>query len=151
MRVIVEPHGGHFWSSQGQTRPLDVVSLRIDNAERMANSLPDFYVSPTRYMLAYLQQRGWQLPSNSEIIPNVVPTSKRSETVSTCWMHIFSCTGRIMSSAATVVVHKIGLVSTRNHMAHQLLMYMSSLHGFQDMIQSIEIAGYLEVCLHPRL
>ena len=32
LRFAVEPHGGHFWSSQGQVqRPMDVISLRIDN------------------------------------------------------------------------------------------------------------------------
>ena len=28
----MQPHGGHFWSSMGQVqRPMDIVSLRIDN------------------------------------------------------------------------------------------------------------------------
>ena len=32
LRVAVEPHGGHFWSTQGQIqRPMDITSLRIDN------------------------------------------------------------------------------------------------------------------------
>ena len=32
LRVAVQPHGGHFWSSMGQVqRPMDIVSLRIDN------------------------------------------------------------------------------------------------------------------------
>ena len=35
LRFAVEPHGGHFWSSQGQVqRPMDVISLRIDNQVR---------------------------------------------------------------------------------------------------------------------
>ena len=30
--MAVQPHGGHFWSSMGQVqRPMDIVSLRIDN------------------------------------------------------------------------------------------------------------------------
>ena len=30
--MAVEPHGGHFWSTQGQVqRPMDITSLRIDN------------------------------------------------------------------------------------------------------------------------
>lgn len=36
LRVVVEAHGGHFWSTQGSVqRPLDVTSLRIDAQERM--------------------------------------------------------------------------------------------------------------------
>jgi len=32
LRVAIQPHGGHFWSSMGQVqRPMDIVSLRIDN------------------------------------------------------------------------------------------------------------------------
>ncbi len=35
LRVAVQPHGGHFWSSMGQVqRPMDIVSLRIDNQVR---------------------------------------------------------------------------------------------------------------------
>ncbi|KAK9805857.1 hypothetical protein WJX73_008965 [Symbiochloris irregularis] len=74
MRVAVEPHGGHFWSTQGQVqRPMDVVSLRIDNAERMANQLNDIEISPTNYMTAFLRQRGWKLPRDTITIPNVIP------------------------------------------------------------------------------
>ena len=33
--MAVQPHGGHFWSSMGQVqRPMDIVSLRIDNQVR---------------------------------------------------------------------------------------------------------------------
>ena len=72
--MAVEPHGGHFWSTQGQVqRPMDVVSLRIDNAERMAHQLNDFEISPTNYMTAFLRQRGWMLPANTITIPNVIP------------------------------------------------------------------------------
>ena len=38
LRVAVQPHGGHFWSSMGQVqRPMDIVSLRIDNQVRITN------------------------------------------------------------------------------------------------------------------
>jgi hypothetical protein len=70
----VEPHGGHFWSSQGQVqRPMDPISLRIDNQERMVNMLNDREISPTNYMLAFLRQRAWKLPEKSITIPNVIP------------------------------------------------------------------------------
>lgn len=74
MRMAVQPHGGHFWSTQGQVqRPMDVVSLRIDNAERMAHQLNDAEISPTNYMTAFLRQRGWKLPADTITIPNVIP------------------------------------------------------------------------------
>lgn len=39
----------------------------------MANLLADTLVSPSRYMRAYLQQRGWRLPPDARVIPNVMP------------------------------------------------------------------------------
>ena len=74
LRGVVESHGGHFWSTQGQAqRPLDVVSLRIDVQERMALQLADALISPTHYMAAFLRQRGWRLPATSLAVPNVLP------------------------------------------------------------------------------
>ena len=36
--MAVEPHGGHFWSTQGQVqRPMDITSLRIDNQVRYSS------------------------------------------------------------------------------------------------------------------
>lgn len=74
LRIAIEPHGGHFWSSQGQVqRPMDPISLRIDNQERMVNMLNDQEISPTNYMLAFLRQRAWQLPEQTITIPNIIP------------------------------------------------------------------------------
>ena len=74
LRIAIEPHGGHFWSSQGQVqRPLDVVSLRIDNQERIVNHLNDILISPTNYMISFLRQRGWKLPKVTLTIPNIIP------------------------------------------------------------------------------
>ena len=37
--MAVEPHGGHFWSTQGQVqRPMDITSLRIDNQVPLAQT-----------------------------------------------------------------------------------------------------------------
>lgn len=75
LRVVVEAHGGHFWSTQGSVqRPLDVTSLRIDAAERMGLQLSDALISPTHYMTAFLRERAWRLPKTSLVIPNVLPS-----------------------------------------------------------------------------
>ena len=76
LRVVVEAHGGHFWSTQGSVqRPLDITSLRIDQAERMSLQLADALISPTAYMTAFLKQRAWRLPKTSLVIPNVMPSA----------------------------------------------------------------------------
>ena len=73
--MVVEAHGGHFWSTQGSVqRPLDVTSLRIDAAERMGLQLADALISPTHYMTAFLRERAWRLPKTSLVIPNVLPS-----------------------------------------------------------------------------
>lgn len=52
---------------------MDVISLRIDNQERMVNNLNDNEISPTNYMLAFLKQRAWGLPERTTTIPNIIP------------------------------------------------------------------------------
>lgn len=38
------------------------------------NLLADTMVSPTRYMQAYFRQRGWQMPEDNLVIPNIMPS-----------------------------------------------------------------------------
>lgn len=45
------------------------------------NLLADTMVSPTSYMRAYFKQRGWQLPKDSVVIPNVMPAFKERTAV----------------------------------------------------------------------
>ena len=45
--------------------------------ERMVNLMADTMVSPTSYMRAYFRRRGWQLPVDTRVIPNVMPSSKQ--------------------------------------------------------------------------
>ena len=42
-------------------------------AERLGLQLGDALISPTRYMTAFLRQRGWRLPKTTLVIPNVAP------------------------------------------------------------------------------
>lgn len=78
-RLVVEPHGGHYWSTQGtRHRPTNLFTLRIDDHERLTMHLADNIKSPSAYMLAHLRQRGWRLPPDSSVIPNVVPQAAQS-------------------------------------------------------------------------
>ena len=40
------------------------------------NLMADTMVSPTSYMRAYFRQRGWRLPADTRVIPNVMPSFK---------------------------------------------------------------------------
>ena len=56
---------------------MDLTSLRIDHAERMTLQLGSLLISPTRYMTAFLQQRGWRMPAQrcfSEALELQLPT-----------------------------------------------------------------------------
>ena len=59
---------------------MEVTTLRIDNAERMASQLADVEISPTQYMISFLRQRGWQLPNSTITIPNVIPEASTGST-----------------------------------------------------------------------
>ncbi|CAL8462363.1 g1896 [Coccomyxa elongata] len=73
-RTVIVPHGGHMWSLQWKPhRSLSVEPLRIDHQERMVNMLADTLASPTQHMRAYLRARGWRLPTDTRVIPNVMP------------------------------------------------------------------------------
>ena len=50
--VVVQQHGGHFWSTQDEARPTDVMSLRIDAREKQGMEMADVVVAPTQYLLA---------------------------------------------------------------------------------------------------
>lgn len=78
-RMIVEPHGGHYWSTQGtRQRPIDLFTLRIDDHERLTMHLADDVKSPSAYMLAHLRQRGWYMPPEASVIPNIIPQASTS-------------------------------------------------------------------------
>ena len=74
LRLVIEPHGGHFWSTQGtRRRVLDLFTLRIDDHERITLQFADDVKSPSAYMLAYFRQRGFTLPRQASVIPNIIP------------------------------------------------------------------------------
>ena len=50
--------------------------------ERMVNLMADTMVSPTSYMRAYFRRRGWQLPADTRVIPNVMPSFKEQAAAS---------------------------------------------------------------------
>lgn len=92
LRIAVEPHGGHVWSQLGEmNRPMDVGALRIDNHERLTNALNDIEISPTSYMLSYLKQRGWSLPNDTIVIPNVVPDAEKHAATATVQKKVPHC------------------------------------------------------------
>lgn len=71
--TLVQLHGGMLWSTQNMERPEDVMSLRIDAAERASVELADALSGPSRYIVDWYAARGWRLPKPRFFIPNVMP------------------------------------------------------------------------------
>ena len=57
---------------QGESAATESVLVQ----ERMVNLMADTMVSSTSYMRAYFRQRGWRLPTDTIVIPNVMPSIK---------------------------------------------------------------------------
>lgn len=76
--VVIEPHGSHIWSSMARTHT-DLYTLAVDWAERFSMEHADAVVSPTAYMLRYVQGRGWR-SRNPSVIPNIVDVGNVSVT-----------------------------------------------------------------------
>lgn len=95
LRIAIEPHGGHVWSQLGEMyQPMDVYALRIDGSERGVHALNDIEISPTKYMLAYLRQRGWTLPESTRVIPNIVPEAEEHALVPVASKKASTCPSR---------------------------------------------------------
>ncbi|KAK4698400.1 hypothetical protein P7C70_g7876, partial [Phenoliferia sp. Uapishka_3] len=73
-RIVVGLHGAFFeWADMLNKRyPNDRYTAEMGFFERKTAELADAIVSPSEYMLEYVRERGWALPSLAVVIPNVV-------------------------------------------------------------------------------
>ena len=71
--VCVFMHGMHRWAAEITEAFYDERSLMIDHMERRSVALADQIMSPSRYMLNYLHNAGFQLPENVRIQRGVLP------------------------------------------------------------------------------
>lgn len=74
--VVVEPHGSHIWSSMAR-KHTDLYTLGVDFNEKYSMENADAVISPTAYMLRYVESRGWK-PRNPAVIPNIVDVGNHS-------------------------------------------------------------------------
>ncbi|KAI9023382.1 hypothetical protein DFJ74DRAFT_668915 [Hyaloraphidium curvatum] len=70
--IAVESHGGHMWSllTHAPHRPTDLIACEVDYYERASLENADTVISPTKYMLRYFHERGWQ-PANPVVISHI--------------------------------------------------------------------------------
>ncbi|BGP48791.1 hypothetical protein JCM10450v2_004667 [Rhodotorula kratochvilovae] len=75
-RLVVGLHGADVeWAAMLNKRyPVDKYAVQLGVFERRTAEWADAVVAPSDYMLEYVRQRGWAVPHDSFVIPNIVQT-----------------------------------------------------------------------------
>ncbi|GAA5839197.1 hypothetical protein JCM11251_003701 [Rhodosporidiobolus azoricus] len=75
-RIVMGLHGADVeWAAMLNKRyPVDKYAIELGVFEKRTAEMADAVVAPSEYMLEYARTRGWVLPPNSFVIPNVVQT-----------------------------------------------------------------------------
>jgi glycosyltransferase involved in cell wall biosynthesis/GT2 family glycosyltransferase len=77
---VISAHGPTFWVKEGsQDYIRNIGELEIDFMERVSVSAADVVVSPSQYLLRWMQQNGWELPERTYVAPYVLPHGLLSE------------------------------------------------------------------------
>jgi GT2 family glycosyltransferase/lipopolysaccharide biosynthesis glycosyltransferase/glycosyltransferase involved in cell wall biosynthesis len=84
-RIVVGLHGAQIeWASMmNKHYPTDSFDFQLGIMERRSAEMADVVVSPSEYMIEYVTKRGWQLPRDSFVIPNIVRSSASISTTTT--------------------------------------------------------------------
>jgi glycosyltransferase involved in cell wall biosynthesis/GT2 family glycosyltransferase len=77
---VISTHGPTFWVKEGsQDYIRNLGELEIDFMERLSVAAADIVVSPSQYLLGWMQQNGWELPERTYVAPYVLPHGVLSE------------------------------------------------------------------------
>ena len=77
---VIGTHGPTFWVKEGsQDYIRNLGELEIDFMERTSVSAADVVVSPSQYLLNWMQQNGWELPEHTYVAPYILPKTVLSE------------------------------------------------------------------------
>ncbi|MGY4802322.1 glycosyltransferase [Teichococcus aerofrigidensis] len=74
-RIAVTTHSPTLWSRLTNSAPVDDISYMVrDRMERCLIELSDMVISPSHYMLRWLRENGFKLPSRQIMLPNLMPS-----------------------------------------------------------------------------
>lgn len=74
IKFIVNTHGSTLWADEGNYQlPEDQNHLELYYMEKSVVEMADEVVSPSQYLLDWMQEKGWQLPDTSKVILNCAP------------------------------------------------------------------------------
>jgi glycosyltransferase involved in cell wall biosynthesis/GT2 family glycosyltransferase len=78
--IIVGVHSSTYWSIEGCGRtPENISDLVQDAAERQSVVWCDTVISPSSYLLEYMKENEWTLPSDLKVIPNPIEPASNYE------------------------------------------------------------------------
>ena len=70
---VIQAHSPSAWALEGNEEfPDELDFLDVDFMERKSVQFADVLISPSAYLLAWFQHRGWQLPTAAFVQPNVM-------------------------------------------------------------------------------
>jgi O-antigen biosynthesis protein len=72
-QIIIGTHSPTLWHLEGNRQLPYIEALCADALERQSTEAADVVVSPSEYMLQWLQDAGWALPQKRLVIPNPLP------------------------------------------------------------------------------
>ncbi|WP_448309922.1 glycosyltransferase [Pantoea sp. PGP6] len=74
IKFIVNTHGSTLWADEGNYQlPEDQNHLELYYMEKSVIEMADEVVSPSQYLLNWMEGKGWQLPDNNKVILNCAP------------------------------------------------------------------------------
>lgn len=69
-RFVIGAHGSQLWACEAN-RMYGTDSIFLSELDRRSIEMADHLVSPSAYMLGYMKTKGWKVPGDSRVIPNV--------------------------------------------------------------------------------
>jgi glycosyltransferase involved in cell wall biosynthesis len=73
-RMVVVTHGANAWVLElNQQLYWSLHPVSVDFLERRSVELADDVVSPSRYLLRWMGEKGWRLPASTRVIQNALP------------------------------------------------------------------------------
>ena len=74
IKFIVNTHGSTLWADEGNYKlPEDQNHLELYFMEKSVVEMADEVVSPSQYLLNWMEKKGWHLPNASKVILNCAP------------------------------------------------------------------------------
>jgi glycosyltransferase involved in cell wall biosynthesis/GT2 family glycosyltransferase len=76
--LLVQTHSPSIWHSIFSREPIGHLNqLLTSHLERSSIELADIVVSPSDYMLRWMREFGWSVPSSAVVLPNLIPGDTR--------------------------------------------------------------------------